>query len=254
MLDVDALEAQWKRYRRKKQMPLFALIGMFSFLTVIVSYYLFFAQNLPTQRLANIQPKPPSPQISKKQEPTEAKHPLETKPPQAKNISPKKVADPHGLQLNADVSFMEKIGSQAATNIESKKRAVRLPQKPTMPKKQHTEKTEEKPAQTLKISIASTSGNDTLNRIIKKFSQTNDPKLAVYIANSFYRKGEYQETLKWSKIANQLDHYNEDSWILFAKAKNKLGHKRDAVNVLKAYLEHTPSSRIKQQLNALGGY
>ena len=101
------------------------------------------------------------------------------------------------------------------------------------------------------VSIQSKKTNNTLNFLIKRFNDTRDPKLAAYIAQSFFKKGNYKETVRWSIIANSLEPANEASWILFAKAKMKLGQKEDAVRALKIYLNQYPSRKVRSYLETL---
>jgi len=88
-----------------------------------------------------------------------------------------------------------------------------------------------------------------IDKLIEKFEKTNDPKIAILISNFFYNEKKYKKSLKWSIIANDLDSGNEESWILFAKAKVKLGKKEDAIKALKYFLSTKNSPLIRKFLD-----
>ncbi len=52
-------------------------------------------------------------------------------------------------------------------------------------------------------------------------------------------------------IANELNKKDDGSWILFAKAKLKLGDKKVAKMALKSYQKVYNSKRIKKLLNRI---
>ncbi|WP_457597202.1 CDC27 family protein [Hydrogenimonas sp.] len=121
---------------------------------------------------------------------------------------------------------------------------------PAIPEKLATE-TEPQSEPSGKLVISTKQTNNTLQYLIDKFNQTRDPKLATYIANSYYKKGAYKETIRWAIMANSLDPASEESWLLFAKAKTKLGQREDAISALKIYLNQYPSKRVKAYLQSL---
>ena len=115
-----------------------------------------------------------------------------------------------------------------------------------------SEKTQ-KQKQPGKLLISTKQTNNTLEYLIERFNQTRDPKLASYIAQSFYKKGNYKETVRWAILANSIDPSAEESWILFAKAKVKLGQREDAVKALRIYLNQYSSRKVKSYLQSLEG-
>ncbi len=106
---------------------------------------------------------------------------------------------------------------------------------------------------TSSIKIERKKTNNTLEYLIHRFNENRDPKLAAYIAQSFFKKGNYDETIRWSVIANSLDPADESSWILFAKAKAKLGKRDEAIKALKIYLNQYPSRKVQSYLESLEG-
>ncbi|WP_456382374.1 CDC27 family protein [Hydrogenimonas sp.] len=113
------------------------------------------------------------------------------------------------------------------------------------------EKKEENGSSTSSLLIQTKQTNNTLEYLIERFNQNRDPKLAAYIAQSFYKKGLYKETVKWSIVANSLEPSSEESWILFAKAKVKLGQREDAIQALRIFLNQYSSRKVKSYLESL---
>jgi hypothetical protein len=92
-----------------------------------------------------------------------------------------------------------------------------------------------------RVFITSQNGN-SLSFIKKKFYATNNAVFSMKIAQKFYESKKYKKALKWSLITNEIDSKGVDSWIMFAKIKNKMGKKQDAINALNEYLKHEKSS------------
>ncbi|WP_456401819.1 CDC27 family protein [Hydrogenimonas sp.] len=101
------------------------------------------------------------------------------------------------------------------------------------------------------LMIESSKANNTLEYLIKRFDEKRDPKLASYIAQSFYKKGKYEEAVRWSVMANSLDPSSEETWLIFARAKVRLGEKEDAIKALRTYLNQYTSRNVKSFLQSL---
>ncbi len=68
---------------------------------------------------------------------------------------------------------------------------------------------------------------------------------AILLSKEYYDRHKYKKSLKWAITSNNINSSNEDSWILFAKNKVKLGKKTDAIKALEAYLKSYSSKRVK---------
>ncbi len=89
----------------------------------------------------------------------------------------------------------------------------------------------------------------SLSFIKKKFYATNNIAFSLLLSQKFLEKKEYKKALKWALISNEIDETSEKSWILFAKAKMKLGKKQDALNALNIYLKNSNSTQVKKVLD-----
>jgi len=93
-----------------------------------------------------------------------------------------------------------------------------------------------------RILITSQDGS-SLSFIKKKFYATNNSAFSMKIAEKFYHSKKYEKALKWSLITNEIDSKSENSWLMFARIKDKMGKKQDAINALKEYLKHQRSTK-----------
>ncbi|WP_201353100.1 CDC27 family protein [Hydrogenimonas urashimensis] len=138
------------------------------------------------------------------------------------------------------------------SRAEKKTKKPRLEEIEPVPAKQtNAVSVQVEPKRKSSLLIQTKRTNNTLEYLIERFNQKRDPKLATYIAQSFYKKGNYNETVRWSIVANSLDPSSEESWLLFAQAKVKLGQKEDAINALRIYLNQYSSKKVKSYLQTL---
>ena len=98
-----------------------------------------------------------------------------------------------------------------------------------------------------KIHLHSSSKN-YIETMKEKFSKSKNSRDALLLAKAFYRKGNYKESERWALEANKLNSNLDESWIVFAQAKAKLGKKREAINILAMYYKRTKSSKVKAVL------
>ncbi len=88
-------------------------------------------------------------------------------------------------------------------------------------------------------------------KLKNSFLKTNDYKIALKLSRLFYTSKRYKKALKWSMIANELNKKDDSSWILFAKAKLKLGDKKVAKMALKSYQRVYNSKKVTKLLSRI---
>ncbi len=130
-------------------------------------------------------------------------------------------------------SVKEEVRKEKISSVNTQNKIIDKAQK-TKAKKAHKSKN--------RIFITSQDGN-SLSFIKKKFYATNNAVFSMKIAEKFYNSKKYEKALKWSLITNEIDSKNEKSWLMFAKIKNKMGKKQDAINALHEYLKHQKSTK-----------
>ncbi len=101
-----------------------------------------------------------------------------------------------------------------------------------------------------KVFISSDEGN-TISFIKKKFYATNNAIFSIKLAKKFYASKKYEQALKWALITNEINAKSEESWLMFAKIKEKMGKKQDAINALNEYLRHEHSPKVTKLLQNL---
>lgn len=92
---------------------------------------------------------------------------------------------------------------------------------------------------------------NSIKYLKERFEKSHNIIYALMLAEEYYLSKNYQDSNKWSIIANTIDADNEKSWILFAKSKLKLGHKQDAISALEAYLKNNKSKVVQNLLTQI---
>ncbi len=271
MHDIEALEQAWRRYRLKKKVLPTVLGGVLLLGGAGVYYFMSKHSQTKEQQIHHIQkqalstkPAPSAPAVQKQTPPRPM--PSAPQPPIPKKKA-KPIASP--TPISPDLAFLEDLQKR----LRNKSSSSTSPHPPAKARKTVQKKRDiapsavkpvaKKPKQVNTAAVVSATSasksliihthktNNTLNTLIQRFNQSKDPKLATYIAQSFYQKGNYKEAVRWSIIANSIDPGNETSWLLFAKAKVALRQKEDAVNALRTYLNQYSSKKIRAYLEMI---
>lgn len=108
-------------------------------------------------------------------------------------------------------------------------------------KEQNTKKTSS-------ILSVNTTKASPLSDLLDEFNKTPVYENALALANMYYNKKDYEEATLWAKKANKLDNEQEEAWILFAKSKYMQGQKKEAISVLRLFLNYKSSNQAQQLL------
>lgn len=225
--EIKELEKKWLRYKIKEHSKKALISSLILSFSLFGGYIYLNKENLPLF-------KKEKPKKESKKEIVIADKKIEIlkKPKKKEEV----------LTLNTD--FIENIKK------ESKKASFKNPPlpppklKPSIKIKEAENFTKQK---SKKIKIIS-KRVDTITFLKKKFQATHDINYALMLSNTYFEKRKYKKALYWAIKANEIDPTNERSWILFAKAKTKMGQKKEAIKALKVYLQNRASQRV---LNAL---
>lgn len=101
----------------------------------------------------------------------------------------------------------------------------------------------EKPKSSIDI-VSKEIGNET-DELKSRFDSTGNVRYAILLAQRYYDNKDYVNAEKWSYTANMIDKNIQESWIIFAKSKYKMGKKNDAIKVLEALNVKHPSKSIE---------
>ncbi len=90
---------------------------------------------------------------------------------------------------------------------------------------------------------------DRIKYLKDRYKATRKAKYAILLSKEFYKKHNYKLSLKWAIIANDIDSTKEESWLMFAKNKVKLGQKQEAIKALRIYLRSCNSAKVENLLS-----
>jgi tetratricopeptide (TPR) repeat protein len=82
----------------------------------------------------------------------------------------------------------------------------------------------------------------------RRFLQSHEIDDALFLARSYYKRGDYKKAEYWALETNKLDENSEESLFIFVKSKVKLGRRNEAVKILSDYIKMTNSQEGKKLL------
>jgi len=85
----------------------------------------------------------------------------------------------------------------------------------------------------------------------RKFESNRNPREALLLAKAYYQEADYTQAEEWALKANQLDGSLEESWLLFAKSKAKLGKRKEALKILSSYYKRSRSTRVRTLMDKI---
>lgn len=89
------------------------------------------------------------------------------------------------------------------------------------------------------------SSNNYIEMMKQKFAKSNTSRDALLLAKTYYKNKNYRQAEAWALSANKLNNNLEESWLLFAKSKVKLGKKQEALKILVSYSKRSHSVKAK---------
>ncbi len=251
MYDIKPLEEEWKKYNKKKRRPWFVLIFSI-FLILLISLtllnykeidFLKFDDKGKVEIVAN---KSTSLLIDKALTTLEIKKPIiNNEVSKATEIKPVTVTsyENRPLGIAEDMPIQE--------NVKTiKKPRVKIEIK-TVEKPRATMNREEKPRKKIHLNIIETSSVSAYKDVAKRFHQSHDTDDSLFLAKSYYSKGNYKKAEYWALQTNKIDGNIEESWLIFAKAKVKRGNKNEAIRILTTYIKRSNSVQAESLLKKI---
>jgi len=247
--DVIDLEERWKRWRRKKiikfsALPFLAILVLFSTWYILTTK----AQNKSVEKIDEkpIKEKNKSMSQSTNQNIVDDNISIEqNKPrltltiqPAPKSLQMTKILIPKNetIALEEDnlmpLSLQDSLGGEKSvenSSIQSDKREQMATNK------------------NIQIKIEPSATNTT-KYLKEKFDSTGNIVFALMVSEEYYHMKQYNDSIAWALTANELDPENERSWALFAQAKAKLGHQKEAIIALEEFLKSNNSGKIESLL------
>jgi len=224
MYDLKPLEEEWEKYHKKKRLPLYIgiLLGvLLIIMTILLVYYDMFSKEIIEKNVDKVE---------------------NTKSVVIK--SDNKVID------NTSKNELEKI--IVKTKDMNKPLEMVVDNIPILEEESSKEILKEnvidKPKKKMHLNIIESSSLDAYKDVEERFFKSRDVDDSLFLAKSYYRKGLYKKSEYWALQTNKINSTIDDSWIIFAQSKIKLGQKNEAMSILQNYIKRTGSERAKNIL------
>ncbi len=91
----------------------------------------------------------------------------------------------------------------------------------------------------------------SFKEIEKRFRMGHDIDDSLFLAKSYYQRKNYKKAEYWALQTNKVNGNVEESWLIFAKAKAKQGHRNEAIHILTVYIRRTHSIEAKVLLDKI---
>jgi hypothetical protein len=90
-----------------------------------------------------------------------------------------------------------------------------------------------------------------IESIERRFKETSNPSLGLFIARYHYDHGNYSEAYNFSLKTNALNSKMDESWIIFVKSLIKLGKIEQAKKTLQVYISESNSESARSLLESI---
>jgi len=249
MYDIKPLEEEWKQYKKNKKKPyLIFLVVFVLFLVSIFSFLNYKTISFP--KISNLNSSENTKLKTKKNSSILLDNELSViqvnKQEMIENIKPivklkveKRIENGvPTLPIVDDIPVLEdkpkrKVVRKKLNNIKVTKQKI------------------EKPRKKMHLNIIESSSVSAYKDVEKRFYQSHDTDDSLFLAKSYFRKGNYKKSEYWSLQTNKVNTNIEESWIIFAKSKVKLGRRNEAIRILTNYAKRSSSGVAKNLLYKL---
>jgi len=225
MYDIKPLEKEWKKYRKKKLRPWY--IAGFGFIVLSVTTIIFLNNEKIDFAALSIYFKTSSDTLPLKEKRVGnnilvdgALKSLEVED-YVIDVVAKVVDKP--LNILVDIPILEDKNEPIIKELPEARKRVYL-------------------------DIVETTSVTAYKDVEKRFLQSHDIDDSLFLARSYYRKGNYNKAEHWALQTNKLDGNNEESLLIFVKSKIKLGRKNEAIAILTTYAKRSNSQEAKKLL------
>ena len=248
MYDIQKLEEDWAVYNKKKKRPIYIFsILIILFISLLSTVYFNDFLNAKLKNIFNT--------ITKQQVNNIAKY------------TPSKESNSSALKKESDRTLEEaskkpvKIAKSPEIIIEVKPKPYDSAMKePVLEEVESLNKTkqpnlfsdkEDTPSKKIHLDILETSSVTAYKDVESRFYQTHDTDDSLFLAKSYFNRGEYKKAEYWALQTNKLDNTIEESWLIFAHAKAKMGERNDAIKVLQSYIGKSNSLEARRLLEKI---
>jgi len=110
---------------------------------------------------------------------------------------------------------------------------------------------EEHSKQKIKINLEQTTDINSITDVMRRFYESKDPNDSLFLAINYYEQNDYSKAFYWAIETNKITEDLEESWLIMAKSKAKMGDRNEAIRILRAYAAKTNSKKALDLLNQI---
>lgn len=232
MYDIDLLESEWKKYNSKKRRPYYVVTLSLTALTVI-GVSLFMNKELVMHTLEGLK--------SKNIPITESKE-----------VFRDTSIDTLSLKKNQVGTALSLVKPVVDTNpMEPEDVLIEMRDTSKTTGRKEIKSVERRVRPKMHLEIVEMSGEKAYVDVKNRFSIAPDPDDSLFLARNYYKDKKYSKAAYWALQTNKLNGEIEESWLIFAQAKEKTGHKNEAIRVLSEYVSRSNSINAQKLLKKL---
>lgn len=222
MHDINTLENEWKLYRSKKRKPFYLFM-----LLLIVLLLTLFIFNKNRTNFSVVKSFFKSLSMS----------------------TDVKINGENSILLNNALNFLEIRKQVVKSSPLTDSVLVDIPV--LVREDKDSEIQNSKNSEKLNLNIIGTSSLSAYEDVEKRFLQSKNIDDALFLAQSYYKRLNYEKAIFWSREVNKIDENHEESIFIFVKSKIKLGQKNEATLLLNSYLKKSNSETGQNLLNKI---
>ena len=228
MYDVSRLEKEWKKYNRKRRYPIYATLG--GMLLVLTAGYYWWMKEKRTGLIST----------------TSLFAKGEKNNTQAKHIALLNDAlDRLDVQIKEPENSLKKETKYRNAPLEPVEDIPILHENIVVPDEVQA------PHKKVELKIKETTSIQAYKDVEKRFYQSHDIDDALFLAKGYYKRKAYHKAAYWALETNKINSDIEESWLIFARSKIKLGKKEEAIHILKSYIKASNSPKARALLKRL---
>ncbi len=235
MLDIHKLERRWFKYKVKSYAPY--IIGLFVFFLVLIVITPKMKDSDKTEQIVS----------SENQKSSDAK--MANK--ESSNILEPSMEFLQSFQTSTPLTVTP--AAIIPKSVQSPRESIPVPKVLNVPD-----------SSTLKIPASSPSLSSdktiSLNRndskldidsIERRFKETSNSNLGLFIARYHYDHGNYSDAYNFALKTNSINNKIDESWIIFSKSLVKLGRVEQAKKTLQLYISESNSDAARSLLESI---
>ncbi len=233
MYDIKPLESKWKKYRKKKLKPW--LIASVAFIVVSVLAIAFLNSTKIDFSTLDI-----SFMLADNTSSAEEKKVYH------KTVKSNVLLNTALNKLETEKNVMDQVNNAANDSANT---FVDIPILDG--KHENSVGTRPKGRAKVHLDIMESSSITAYKDVEKRFAKSHDIDDSLFLARSYYKKGNYKKSEHWALETNKVDPNVEESIFIFVKSKIKLGRKNQAISILKSYLKKSNSQEARNLLYSI---